>query len=122
MCCFASTFSSDPTATQHFAYVRLGRLHLGENKAPGDGLSIKPSVYHHSPGFVWSFSTLDTAKYRIIFIPLWAPTLLAGAIAAWCWRRERQRRRLANAGSCPACGYSRAGLAADAKCPECGVQ
>jgi hypothetical protein len=32
-------------------------------------------------------------------------------------RRWRRRRR----GWCPACGYNRAGLPCDAKCPECGT-
>lgn len=97
-------------------------MYLGENKVPGEGLSMKPSVYTHTPGMAWSFSTLDTPKYRIIIIPLWAPTLLAGLTAAWCWKRERHRRRLAKIGSCLACGYSRVGLPANAACPECGTR
>jgi hypothetical protein len=50
--------------------------------------------------------------------PLW-PLVLALLLAClWTWRRHfRARDPL----SCVACGYSRRGLAADAKCPECGT-
>jgi hypothetical protein len=48
--------------------------------------------------------------------------LLAVSVAhAFVWRRQRvdykEYRRIA----CRACGYDRRGLAADAKCPECGT-
>src|SRR6185295_14868892 len=49
-------------------------------------------------------------------IPLW-PILLPSAIIAY--RAHRTGRRLSRAG-CKRCGYSRAGLAAYAPCPECG--
>ncbi|HVU62889.1 MAG TPA: hypothetical protein VHC70_02840, partial [Phycisphaerales bacterium] len=59
-------------------------------------------------------------------LPLWQPTVLAGAaVLALLWPelilllafRSRRRRRL---GRCVKCGYDRAGLAAGAACPECG--
>jgi hypothetical protein len=56
----------------------------------------------------------------LVIVPLWlplAPTLLATAAA---WRLDALARRRARAGLCPKCHYDRAGIAADAKCPECG--
>lgn len=120
ICYFASTFSSSPTETQYWSYVRSGRVYFGENKSPGEGVNIKASIFNQLPSVGWSFSLLDTTAYRVILVPLWAPTLLAGLTAAWCWKRERHRRNLAKIGSCPACGYSREGLHANAPCPECG--
>ena len=36
-------------------------------------------------------------------------------------RYIRRHRRWASTGACMRCGYDRGGLAADAKCPECGT-
>jgi hypothetical protein len=55
-------------------------------------------------------------SYWTVEFPLW-PLLLPPAIIAF--RAHRTVRRLSRAG-CKHCGYSRAGLAADATCPECG--
>jgi hypothetical protein len=55
-----------------------------------------------------------------LYVPLWIPFTMtaASAGALWWWDIQRWRRRK---GSCAACGYDRAGLAADTKCPECGA-
>src|SRR5882724_6935200 len=52
-------------------------------------------------------------------VPLYLPLALTLAPAAFLWRREIRRRRMP-IGRCAGCGYDRAGLAPDAKCPECG--
>lgn len=55
-----------------------------------------------------------------VAIPIWMlalPTLLLTAAA---WRLDILARRRARVGLCVKCGYSRAGLAAGAVCPECG--
>ncbi len=46
----------------------------------------------------------------------WWPVVLAVGAAVWLARPWRR----AAAGACGACGYSLAGLAPGAKCPECG--
>jgi hypothetical protein len=46
------------------------------------------------------------------------PVALTLIPAALLWYANRRR---AGPGSCAKCGYSRRGLAADAKCPECGT-
>jgi hypothetical protein len=55
-----------------------------------------------------------------IFIPLWIPTVVSAIVTALGWRLDTLARRRARLNLCPKCNYDRAGLAADAKCPECG--
>ena len=59
-------------------------------------------------------------EYWLIQIPYWIPTLLCLATFALLFRVERREKRLARAGHC-VCGYSLAGLADGAVCPECGT-
>ncbi len=52
-----------------------------------------------------------------LWIPPWsfaAPVGLLGILA------RLRTRRPSDPGLCPSCGYVLAGLAKDAKCPECG--
>ena len=58
---------------------------------------------------LWTGLLANTALYAAAWTPL---VLLPGAVARW--RRARQ-------GRCMRCGYARAGLKADAACPECGA-
>ena len=50
-------------------------------------------------------------------ISLLYPVILTSIPAALLWYADRRRF---GPGSCMKCGYDRRGLAADAKCPECG--
>ena len=52
-------------------------------------------------------------------LPYWLPLLVCLAVFALIFRIERREKRLARAGHC-VCGYSLAGLAEGAVCPECG--
>lgn len=65
----------------------------------GAQLPLRPIM----PGCV-----LNSTLYAVIAWGLWI-----GLAAARRWRRQKQNR-------CPACGYSREGLAEGATCPECG--
>jgi hypothetical protein len=55
----------------------------------------------------------------ILDIPFWMPLAALGVAAGLLWRTHLIARRRSRAG-CPACGYSRSGLAPGAPCPECG--
>jgi hypothetical protein len=52
-------------------------------------------------------------------IPFWALLISVAIPTAFLWRRDRRDRF--GPGRCPKCGYSLAGLAAGAGCPECGT-
>jgi hypothetical protein len=54
-----------------------------------------------------------------VAIPLWVVWVAIGVPTALLWHRDRRYRF--GPGHCPNCGYSLAGLAAGAACPECGV-
>lgn len=52
-------------------------------------------------------------------LPFWIPLMLS-SVALWAvWRIGYERRQLAMAGCCGACGYDLTGI--DGMCPECGA-
>lgn len=54
-------------------------------------------------------------------VPLW-PLVFAGCVATIAaWRLDMLARRHARLKFCAKCGYDLAGIAMDAKCPECGT-
>jgi hypothetical protein len=55
-----------------------------------------------------------------LWVPGWMPVIPALACTALAWRLDTLARRRARLNLCPKCHYDRAGLAAVAKCPECG--
>lgn len=56
---------------------------------------------------------LGFAVNTVLYSALWMPALCAGVIRR-AWRLRH--------GRCLACGYDRRGLAAGARCPECGLE
>jgi hypothetical protein len=70
--------------------------------------SILPRWYHFGSGIT-------------VTVPLWLPLAASIAFAVWLWRLDVLARRHARLNLCPKCNYDRAGIAADAKCPECGA-
>ena len=56
-----------------------------------------------------------------VLAPLWIPFALTFVPGVVLWTLELKRRRRVARGLCEVCGYNRAGLTADAKCPECGT-
>ena len=92
------------------------------------GTLPKPSSWWHAM-FPWSvksvtstfgvFTLLNPASVRVIKVPLLWPVAGFALLAQRCMRREKLTPPAC--GLCEKCGYVRAGLGADALCPECGV-
>jgi hypothetical protein len=72
-------------------------------------------------GGSWRPSWDYFSGYWGLSLPLWIPFLLFAVPTALLWRRDHIATKRARIGRCPLCGYDRRGLAADAKCPECGT-
>jgi len=70
----------------------------------------------------WWFRWTTVWLFEHLEIPLWLPALLSLLATAAAWRADAKYMRRVRVGLCAGCGYDRAGLAADAVCPECGKQ
>jgi predicted RNA-binding Zn-ribbon protein involved in translation (DUF1610 family) len=57
---------------------------------------------------------------RVVSIPIGGAAACSLMLTMAAWRLDTLARRRAKLNLCPTCGYDRAGLARDAKCPECG--
>ena len=72
---------------------------------------------------IWHFRTSMSAWLQPrflgdqIYIPLWLIAIMLAIPPGFMECRRRTRRA---PGSCRKCGYDRASLPADTKCPECG--
>lgn len=56
-----------------------------------------------------------------IHVPCWLPTALGVLPIVWYLLPANRRARRRAAGMCEKCSYSRAGMADEAPCPECGT-
>jgi hypothetical protein len=61
------------------------------------------------------------APSPLVIVPLWLPIALLAAPTAAAWCLDTLARRRARIHLCRKCGYDRAGIAASAVCPECGM-
>jgi hypothetical protein len=99
--------------------VRIGES-FGDTLPTWQGPSVTLRSYHEALPWLLPFRD-DWGPFTEYSLPLWIPLLLCGVPAGCSWRRVILKRRWQRAGLCPECGYDRRGLAADAKCPECGT-
>jgi hypothetical protein len=68
----------------------------------------------------WRFESVRDGPCWALCAPLWMLTAVSLSIAAISLRLDTLARRRERMGKCPKCNYDRAGIAGDAKCPECG--
>jgi hypothetical protein len=88
-----------------------GSSHVFRHKAtPADPQEVRLLGWHYDSG----------AEGSIWFGPLWLPLAVALFVTGAACLPDALNRLRRRAGVCPKCSYDRAGIAGDAKCPECG--
>ncbi|HVU63862.1 MAG TPA: hypothetical protein VHC70_07790 [Phycisphaerales bacterium] len=84
----------------------------------------RTSMFLRTPSYrlhLWAFvSRWTSCTEWSMQVPLWLPAMLTVVVSAAAWRLDSLARRRARLNLCAKCHYNRAGLAAVAKCPECG--
>jgi hypothetical protein len=95
--------------------INLGNFWSVMKSPPGWYAEAQESSLLCRPRLLWNSYSLFAD------IPLWLLLGPSMALTLWAWRRDAVLRRRACAEFCPKCHYDRAGLAADAVCPECGT-
>jgi hypothetical protein len=77
--------------------------------------------YRGSYWTIWYFRWTRDRVGTFLAFPLWIPSVMTAITTALAWRLDTFARRRARLNLCPKCNYDRAGIAGDAKCPECGA-
>jgi hypothetical protein len=101
-------------------YGRVARL------APGDYADTLPADIERANRRWQHFQMLGRPSVfnnytgPEVVCPVWIPAAAMASITLLAWRLDALARRRARTTHCPKCGYDRAGIAAEAKCPECG--
>jgi hypothetical protein len=103
------------TAAREVGPGRMDQPHLVEYDLNSNGLWVTNGIRWWPLGG----RVVPAEGYVVTWIRLWPFATVLGVATAWLWRQHFVQRGLFRAGLCP-CGYSRAGLAVDAPCPECG--
>jgi hypothetical protein len=118
---------------RHWLDVSLGRVTIAFQTwphPPEDGAgftTLNPAMTGwrnlvQAPVPTWETNGLGPNGWAIS-LPLSLPTFAFIVVSALACRFDalaRRRERAARLNLCPKCNYDRAGIAADAKCPECG--
>jgi len=70
---------------------------------------------------LWKASMAWTRGWEVAMgLAAGSVNVVGGTVQIFQWRRLRADHREVMKITCASCGYDRRGLAADAKCPECG--
>lgn len=77
--------------------------------------------FHRDFVLEWSFLWREYGDDGFIDVPLWIGVGIAIVITVIAFRLDTLARRRERMHLCVNCHYDRAGLAADARCPECGA-
>jgi hypothetical protein len=90
-------------------------------------ISIRSALYRAPVGepFEWSCryilpNRIDKYRFWMIFFPIWPLILVVAVVTLIAWRSEILADR-DGVNLCSKCRYNRAGIAGDARCPECGA-
>jgi hypothetical protein len=108
--------------SQGVALIARGRIEVEWYYTPGWAIpatgieTLQPSLRT-----TWWFSRISAPNVWGAAAPLWFPACIALLVSGAAWRLESVARRGSRLNLCPKCHYDRAGIAADAKCPECGA-
>lgn len=97
-------------------YVRLQRSDV---RRPPDRPALRWNRFDGEL-FTWPSVVRPTGGLSVT-VPLWMPFVLLAVLTSVLWYVDRTTARRRRAGQCLKCGYDRAGLAAGARCPECGA-
>jgi hypothetical protein len=84
--------------------------HASSTLVPGWHAGCRPFRLH------WWFDHWQFGNLHHLILPLWVPAMITLLAAVITFRLDHGGQPNA----CPKCNYDRAGLAAGAKCPECG--
>jgi hypothetical protein len=107
------SFARDDSLLAGDFYLDL--MPVGWSVGRTDGLIIKARERW------WRPAASMNAYGCFVAFPLWVLFLVAAVPACLLWGGEITARHRRSTGLCKGCGYDRRGLAADAKCPECGT-
>lgn len=88
--------------------------------ASGPSIGAAPKKLVALYDLMWVPKFQNEKGFTMIQVPLWIPLLLTLVPYLILARADRIAAKRERVGTCPKCGYSRAGLAPDAACPECG--
>jgi len=118
-------------------WIGSGRLGTWENAADGVECTLADGalfLYRGDPsdpqralvrcGSNFGLYMLPTWEFELngwyAACPLWPLPLIAGVVTVNFWRSDAVSRHRSRFNLCSNCTYDRAGLAAEATCPECG--
>jgi hypothetical protein len=85
------------------------------------GFHVYSTYFDGNPSMVWRFHRFRFSGIDEVLMPLWWIALPLAAGTALAWRTPVRLALGRRRGACLTCGYARAGLAAEAVCPECGT-